>query len=402
MHLAIESLPLWHQWNKERAEKNQCPVFHQSGVLLFGQEDFSDFEKKSIKAIQEAGYGHFIDVYSSPEEIVRAFPQFQQAVDNGFKKAYLNKQGGMYLVAHFRYCVTHLLGWCNSAEAVKHVYQKCLENGVHFVVGEKRGHFAKLYCDPKNPTTVLGIQTVDEKIHHADLVLLTTGSWTAGLVDMHHQVIASGQQVVHFTPPPQLKETWEKMPVWCGDLSNTGYYGFPVNADGKMKIGKHHSGYLNPRETDQTSVPRTQVTHECDTIPIGALREFRQFLGKFLPETSALDITYARMCWYSDSIDGHFVVCPHPDYHNLVVATGDSGHAMKFMPVIGFKIRDVIEGIDSDYTRAWKWRQLEAQDTQLDNLRAATLIQRVILEEKGNEEARMATLEEFKAARPHL
>jgi sarcosine oxidase/L-pipecolate oxidase len=87
--------------------------------------------------------------------------------------------------------------------------------------------------------------------------------------------------------------------------------------------------YLNPRETDQISVPRTQVTHACDTIPIGALREFRQFLGKFLPETSALDITYARMCWYSDSIDGHFVVCPHPDYHNLVVATGDSGHAMK-------------------------------------------------------------------------
>ena len=74
----------------------------------------------------------------------------------------------------------------------------------------------------------------------------------------------------------------------------------------------------------------------------------------------------------------------------------------RFMPVIGFKIRDVIEGIDSDYTRAWKWRQLEAQDTQLDNLRAATLIQRVILEEKGNEEARMATLEEFKAARRHL
>jgi sarcosine oxidase/L-pipecolate oxidase len=72
------------------------------------------------------------------------------------------------------------------------------------------------------------------------------------------------------------------------------------------------------------------------------------------------------------------------------------------MPVVGFKIRDVIEGIDSDYTRAWKWRKLEAQDTQLDNLRAATLIQRVILEEKGNEEARMATLEELKVARPHL
>jgi sarcosine oxidase/L-pipecolate oxidase len=55
--------------------------------------------------------------------------------------------------------------------------------------------------------------------------------------------------------------------------------------------------YLNPRTTDQVSVPRTQVTHKCDTLPIGALREFRQFLGKFLPDTSSLDVSYGRMCW---------------------------------------------------------------------------------------------------------
>lgn len=32
---------------------------------------------------------------------------------------------------------------------------------------------------------------------------------------------------------------------------------------------------------------------------------------------------------YSDSIDGDFVITPHPDYKNLVVAAGDSGHGMK-------------------------------------------------------------------------
>jgi glycine/D-amino acid oxidase-like deaminating enzyme len=34
-------------------------------------------------------------------------------------------------------------------------------------------------------------------------------------------------------------------------------------------------------------------------------------------------------CRYSDSIDGDFVISPHPDYKNLVVAAGDSGHGMK-------------------------------------------------------------------------
>lgn len=59
----------------------------------------------------------------------------------------------------------------------------------------------------------------------------------------------------------------------------------------------HLASYLNPRATDEVSVPRTQVTHTGDTIPIGALREFRQFMGKFLPETTDLDISFGRVCW---------------------------------------------------------------------------------------------------------
>ncbi|GAA5811939.1 hypothetical protein MFLAVUS_005386 [Mucor flavus] len=389
MHLTVEAFNMWHQWNKERADSNLSPVFHQSGVLLLsGKDEFSDFEKSCMKTIREAGYGHYITEYKSPQEIIEAFPQFKNAVENGFNTAYLNKAGG----------------WCNSSEAVKHIYNKCVENGVHFILGPEEGCLESLEYDPTSPDTVVGIKTRDQKIDYADRVVLTTGSWTAGLVEMHKQVVASGQQVIHFDAPPDtgLRKSWENLPVWCGDLSNTGFYGFPINADGRMKIGKHSSGYLNPRELDNVSVPRTQVTHTTDTVPIGALREFRQFLGKFLPETSALDVSCGRVCWYSDSIDGDFVISPHPDYKNLIVATGDSGHGLKFIPIIGFKIREIIEGIDTQYSRAWKWRNMETQDTKLDGLRADALLQRLILDEPNNEAARMATVDEFKASRPRL
>lgn len=127
---------------------------------------------------------------------------------------------------------------------MKHIYNKCIENGVQFILGEERGCMEKLCFDPAHPERVVGIQTMDKEIHDADRVVLTTGSWTAGLVNMHHQVVASGQQVIHFAAPhdTQLRTSWENLPVWCGDLSNTGFYGFPMNSDGKMKIGKHHSG----------------------------------------------------------------------------------------------------------------------------------------------------------------
>lgn len=95
MHLTIEAIGLWKQWNQERAELNQDPVYHETGVLLFsGKDNFSDFEKNCMKTIRESGYGHFIEEFTSPEQITRKFPQFESAVKNGFNTAYFNKAGG--------------------------------------------------------------------------------------------------------------------------------------------------------------------------------------------------------------------------------------------------------------------------------------------------------------------
>lgn len=95
MHLMVEGFNMWHQWNKEREQKGLTPVFHQSGVILFSQNgEFSEFEKDTMKSIREAGYGHYIEEFKSEQEIIERFPQFKNAVKNGFNKAYLNNAGG--------------------------------------------------------------------------------------------------------------------------------------------------------------------------------------------------------------------------------------------------------------------------------------------------------------------
>lgn len=210
-----------------------------------------------------------------------------------------------------------------------HIYNKCISNGVKFVLGKESGCFESIIVDPLSQRTVIGIKTIDGKLHHGDRVILATGSWTPGIIDMQGHAIASGQVVIQFKLSNQQIEELHNMPVWSGDVSNTGYYGFPVNDDGILKIGKHSTGYLNPRTTDNISVPRTQALNAKDTIPLQALGEFREFLDTFLPLTTPLDVYYSRVCWYSDSIDGDFIICPHPEYDNFIVATGDSGHAMK-------------------------------------------------------------------------
>ncbi len=50
-------------------------------------------------------------------------------------------------------------------------------------------------------------------------------------------------------------------------------------------------------------------------------------------------ITDTRLCWYTDSLDNNFLVDYVPGYgDSLLVASGGSGHAFKFLPVIG-KVR---------------------------------------------------------------
>ncbi|KAI7857439.1 FAD dependent oxidoreductase [Circinella umbellata] len=387
MHMYMESLHIWKQWNKERALKGLSPVFHNVGNLMFSQNGkFSNYEEQSLKAIREAGYGYCIEEYRTPESIAERYPQFKEATKNGFDIAYLNKSGG----------------WCDSSEACKHIHSKCVENGVHFVVGPEQGSFVKFLYDEKISTKITGIETQDGKTHGADLVILATGSWTPSLLKLGDRLIATGQTVIQFMIPENLRKMFEGQPTWCADLSVTGYYGFAVNSEGKMKIGYHSSGYVNLCGEDQVSVPRTQVTNPTDSIPIKALGEFRQFLSKFLPITTPMDITYARVCWYCDSVDGHYLIAPHPDFDNLIIASGDSGHGMKFIPTLGFKICHVIEGVDSEYSRAWAWRDMAKDTATYDGLRADSGPKIQLDLNKQDQYTRMATKDDCKCARPSL
>ncbi|KAI7858794.1 FAD dependent oxidoreductase [Circinella umbellata] len=379
MQLMIEGLPIWKQWNEEREARGKTPVFYKTGAVFFSQNNkYTDYSAASMKHIREAGYGHVIEELTG-KDIVDRFPHFKGAVENGYDLAYLNKEAG----------------WCDSSEAIKHIYEKCVNNGVQFVLGPSIGCFEKLF---QRGNKVLGIQTKDQKIYHSDRVIIATGPWTAGLIDLGNKLTATGQIVVHFKPPASsIFSQVKNQPVWSAD---PGFYGFPMTSEGKLKIALHSLGYYNQRTSDGKSVPRTQMTHQNDTIPIKALKEFREFLSKFFPQTSTMDIHYSRVCWYSDSQDSNFLVTPHPNLENIIIASGDSGHGMKFLPVVGLKIAQIVEGLDTDYSRAWGWRETNDNSAAFDAMRAGKSVdlKPLQLEDPNNDETRMCTTSDLKAA----
>ena len=64
---------------------------------------------------------------------------------------------------------------------------------------------------------------------------------------------------------------------------------------------------------------------------------------------------------------GDFIISYHPSYDGLFIATGGSGHGYKFLPVIGDKILDAIEGkLDPDLQKLWAWPENPLVETDKD------------------------------------
>ncbi|MBI3760698.1 MAG: FAD-dependent oxidoreductase [Chloroflexi bacterium] len=82
----------------------------------------------------------------------------------------------------------------------------------------------------------------------------------------------------------------------------------------------------------------------------------REFLRDAIPDLASAPIVYTRLCLYSDTWDGHPWIDRDPAREGLTVATGGSGHAFKFAPLLGGLIADVVEDIPNALRDKFRWR----------------------------------------------
>jgi sarcosine oxidase/L-pipecolate oxidase len=150
-------------------------------------------------------------------------------------------------------------------------------------------------------------------------------------------------------------------PVFSADLSRSGFYGFPL-------ARMNHVAASSNNNSSSSSVRAVKIGHHGPGVPeshwrsalgpdeprraLGALQlaSFAHFLRAHLPHLYAHgELVDARTCFYSDSFDGHWIIGQHPHVEGAFVASGDSGHAFKFLPLLG----DVV-GQSSAMRNAWR------------------------------------------------
>src|SRR5256886_3344526 len=344
--LAERSIERWRKWNQEFGAQ----LYHEVGVMFVRRREMEpgDFEHESFKSLERRC--HKVERMNVPQ-LWKRFPAWNPE---------LYRDGVLEIEA----------GYAESGRAVAMLIERAKSIGVELREG------TRLVRLDEDDNQVKGV-VVEDSVRDAvsapreansfpysykipgDFVVMAVGAWTPYLLPFTRKFFrATGQPVFHLKPSKPELFAPERFPVFGADITTTGYYGFPINRDGVVKIANHGPG----REMSPES-PGRVVNSEDE-------RNLRKFLAATFPALADAPIVYTRVCMYCDTHDGHFWIARDPEREGLVVAAGDSGHGFKFAPVLGEIIADALEGKDNPLLDKFRWRPEMCAGTGTDVARS--------------------------------
>lgn len=190
----------------------------------------------------------------------------------------------------------------------------------------------------------------DRGSYDADKLIVTAGAWSTGLLDCLADLAVPERQVLAWLQPlrPELFIP-ERFPVFNLLVEEGRYYGFPECGISGFKLGRYHHlrETVDPNQVDRACHPRDE-----EILRVFAERYFPDAAGQTLRLTT---------CMFTNSPDEHFIVDLHPEFPQVTLAAGFSGHGFKFCSVIGEILADLAEtgatGHDIDLFRLGRFRR---------------------------------------------
>lgn len=172
---------------------------------------------------------------------------------------------------------------------------------------------------------VAQVNLIDGRRIEAERFLFACGPWLPGLFPelLGPHIRISRQEVIFFDQPSDGNLLSKgDLPAWY-DFTWQGFYGIPPLQGKGLKLASDLDGPpFDPTGGDRTLTQQT-------------LSEARQYLGRRLPNCRDLPLIEFRVCQYERTPDRHLILDRHPDYENVFLAGGGSGHGFKLGPVAG-------------------------------------------------------------------
>jgi glycine/D-amino acid oxidase-like deaminating enzyme len=120
------------------------------------------------------------------------------------------------------------------------------------------------------------------------------------------------------------------MPVWIDITDEHGAYTIPDLESRGFKLAfDRHGPEFDPDSDDRT---------------VRSLDAARAFLAERFPGLAGAPLAESRVCQYENTSTGDFLIDRHPDFQNVWLVGGGSGHGFKHGPAVGEHACALLEG----------------------------------------------------------
>ena len=293
--MAKEAIVAW------RSEYQDC--YHESGFAMLSETHNPYLDVMLEVARAE---GRHLDKYSNANDLKKKYPALQSHLDG--IQAIHNPEGG----------------WADAELSIRHLSGRCSRKGISFILGP-RGTVRKLR---KVGSRVVGVDVASGDFIPAAQVIVSTGAWSNLLLNLSHAASASAQPVGFIQLTANEAQSLQNTPVMIN--MSSGVFCFPPTPDTHiLKVARHSYGFANDQPTEDGSIvsspKRDGNNAERSFLPDEADAALRAGLRQFVPQFAHYPWSKRRLCWYTDTVEGDFVVDYHPTLAGLFIATGGAG-----------------------------------------------------------------------------
>lgn len=335
-NLARESLNLW------QTDPVFKPQFHEVGIV------YSSISKESMNELNEMNQRRInsgrssLKPVDSKDDFTKIIPQLNGPLEN-WKGLYQNDE----------------CGWAHAKNSLISTANEFSKLGGKLIVGK----VSELIIEN---SVVKGCVTENGSSYYSDKLIISAGASSINILNFHNQMLAKCWTFAHIKLTEEEALSFKNIPVLLNyDL---GFF-FEPDSNNEIKICNEFPGYTH--YADGTENPESSIPIAKDSIPLEAEDAIRNLFKATLPQFSDREFVKKKICWCTDTPDRFFLIDEHPDYNgSLILATGDSGHGFKFMPIIGKYISNLVikgaKNIDQNFYKHWKWRP-ETSKTRLQD-----------------------------------
>ncbi|HEY2234989.1 MAG TPA: FAD-dependent oxidoreductase [Candidatus Angelobacter sp.] len=288
---AMRSLPLW----RELAARTGREIFRRTGVLWLSNNDDA-YLKSLCSVLKQAGVER---EELTSDEIARRWPQLQL---HDVTWGVLEPQSGLLL----------------AREAVQTLVKELVQSGVEYLPVAVEA--------PSGHGKLAQIKTVLGESISAGTFIYCCGPWLPRIFPelLAERIFITRQEVFFLgTPAGSTDFLPPKMPVWLHRTHAGLPYALPDIEGRGFKIAFDRHGERFDPDTDMRVVGESSIA------------QLRKYLRQHIPQLEHAPVLETRVCQYENTWNGDFLIDRHPQFENVWIAGGGSGHGFKHGPPVG-------------------------------------------------------------------